>query len=175
MASGPVMVAHRGRTGFEGLTGHLDGLPDRSVTLSSMSLPFLASVPVVDVTPDLVLLIPVTLLDLAFELVAAAVDHVQVVIGELAPLLFDVALELLPVPFNPVPIHHRLLTPSPLTRHLGCQQTRWASVSIWQNGGSGTAPSRRARSYGASSSIRCARPALQCREHPKLDPASPGT
>src|SRR5215204_3856626 len=109
MASGPVMVAHRGRTGFEGLTGHLDGLPDRSVTLSSMSLPFLASVPVVHFTSDLVLLIPVTLLDLAFELVAAAVDHVQVVIGELAPLLFDVALELLPVPFNPIPIHHRLL------------------------------------------------------------------
>src|SRR5215203_2339545 len=117
MASGPVMVAHRGRTGFEGLTGHLDGLPDRSVTLSSMSLPFLASVPVVHFTPDLVLLIPVTLLDLAFELIAAAVDHVQIVIGELAPLLFDVALELLPVPFHSVPIHgYASSLPSPLRR-----------------------------------------------------------
>src|SRR5215204_4886405 len=117
MASGPVMVAHRGRTGFEGLTGHLDGLPDRSVTLSSMSLPFLASVPVVHFTSDLVLLIPVTLLDLAFELVAAAVDHVQVVIGELAPLLFDVALERLPVPFTLFQSIIASSTPSPLTRH----------------------------------------------------------
>src|SRR5215204_733645 len=87
-----------------------------------MSLPFLASVPVVHFTSDLVLLIPVTLLDLAFELVAAAVDHVQIVIGELAPLLFDVAFELLTVPFNPVPIHRRLSTPSPLMRHLGANR-----------------------------------------------------
>src|SRR5215207_3518634 len=144
MASGPVMVAHRGRTGFEGLTGHLDGLPDRSVTLSSMPLPFLASVPVVHFTSDLILLIPVTLLDLAFELIAAAVDHVQIVIGELAPLLFDVAFELLPVPF---PIHRRLLNSFAAYAAPGCQQTRCASVSIWQNGGSGTAPSRRARSH----------------------------
>jgi hypothetical protein len=47
----------------------------------------------------------VTLLNLALELIAAASDHIEVVIRELAPLLFDLAFDLLPIAFNPVPVH----------------------------------------------------------------------
>src|ERR1043165_1581444 len=65
--------------------------------------------PVVHVLADLVLGEAVALLQLAFELVAAALDDVEIVIGELAPLLLRRALELLPVTFNPVPVHRHLL------------------------------------------------------------------
>jgi hypothetical protein len=62
--------------------------------------------PVVHVFSDLVLGEAVALLQLAFELLAAALDHVQVVVGQLAPFFLGGALELLPVSFEPVPIHH---------------------------------------------------------------------
>src|SRR6185295_19436335 len=65
--------------------------------------------PVVHVLVDLVLGKTVALLQLAFELLAAAFDHVEIVVGELAPLLLGRALELLPVAFNPVPVHRHLL------------------------------------------------------------------
>src|SRR5207245_9010946 len=61
--------------------------------------------PVGHIPADLVLGKAVTLLELAFELLAATLDHVEIVVGELAPLLLGGALELLPVAFNPVPIH----------------------------------------------------------------------
>jgi len=48
-------------------------------------------------------------LDFAFELLAFAVDDVKVVIGELSPLFLDLALHLLPVSFNPIPVHGVLL------------------------------------------------------------------
>ena len=38
-----------------------------------------------------------------------ALDHVEVVVGELAPLLLSLAFELFPVAFNTVPIHCLLL------------------------------------------------------------------
>jgi hypothetical protein len=41
--------------------------------------------PVVDILVDLVLGIAVALLELAFELFAAALDDVEIVVGELAP------------------------------------------------------------------------------------------
>jgi len=63
--------------------------------------------PIVHVFPDLVLGEAVALLQLAFELIAATFDHVQVVVGELAPFLLGGALELLPIAFDPVPIHRR--------------------------------------------------------------------
>src|SRR5215468_9134944 len=47
----------------------------------------------------------VLLLDLAHELVALAVDDVELVVRQLAPLFFDLALELLPVAFDAIPIH----------------------------------------------------------------------
>src|SRR4051794_32689927 len=48
---------------------------------------------------------PVALLDPAFELIAAAIDHVEIIVGQLSPLLLDLAFDLLPVPFDSVPVH----------------------------------------------------------------------
>ena len=48
-------------------------------------------------------------LDLAGKAVALACNHVQLVIGELAPLLLGAALELLPVAFNAVLVHFHFL------------------------------------------------------------------
>src|SRR5271169_1270358 len=61
--------------------------------------------PVVNVLAHAVLGEAVALLDLAFELIALAVDQGQIVVGELAPLLLDLALGLFPVSFDTVPIH----------------------------------------------------------------------
>src|SRR5690242_17701326 len=47
----------------------------------------------------------IRLLQLAGELVALAGDGVEAVVGETAPLLLDLALELLPVAFNSIPVH----------------------------------------------------------------------
>src|SRR6476660_4720632 len=61
--------------------------------------------PVIDVLVNLVLGEAVALLQLAFELLAATLDDVEIVISEFAPFFLGRALELLPVAFNPVPIH----------------------------------------------------------------------
>ena len=62
-----------------------------------------------DLLLGLVLRNSVDFLDPAREFLATDVDHVKVVIRELAPLLVDLALELLPVAFDAIPIH--LLSP----------------------------------------------------------------
>src|SRR5258708_7751597 len=67
--------------------------------------------PVIDIPVNLILGKTVALLQLAFELLASAFDHVEIVIGEFAPLLLGLALELFPVAFDPVPIHF----PSPFS------------------------------------------------------------
>src|ERR1700738_2673908 len=51
--------------------------------------------PSIDVLLHLILRMAVAGLDLALELVAVAVDLGEIVIGELTPLLFDLAAELL--------------------------------------------------------------------------------
>jgi len=43
-------------------------------------------------------------LNLALKLVLPPVDNVEVIVGEPPPLLFDLALELFPIPFDPIPI-----------------------------------------------------------------------
>src|SRR6266852_3461327 len=53
--------------------------------------------PVVHILVDLVLGEAVALLQLAFELFAAPFDHVEIVVGEFAPLFLRGALEFLPV------------------------------------------------------------------------------
>src|ERR1700760_4096019 len=77
---------------------------------SFSSEPFLLqrTEPVVHVFVNLVLGEAVALLQFAFELFAAAFDHVEIVIGEFAPLLLGLALDLLPVTFDLVPIHRHL-------------------------------------------------------------------
>jgi hypothetical protein len=54
--------------------------------------PPLRRIPIVNVLTDLILGQAVALLNLAFELVAASIDDVQIVVGELAPLLFHLPL-----------------------------------------------------------------------------------
>jgi hypothetical protein len=43
-------------------------------------------------------------LNFAFELVLPSVDYVQVIVGQPTPLLFGLALELLPVAFDSIPV-----------------------------------------------------------------------
>src|SRR5262245_31579255 len=47
----------------------------------------------------------VLLLDPSGQLLAAAGDDVELVVGELAPLLLGLALQLLPVAFDAIPVH----------------------------------------------------------------------
>ena len=72
-------------------------------------LPGLLAIPVVNVLLDLILGEAITLLDLSFELIAATVDGSEVIVGELAPLLLDLACDLLPISFNAIPVHDNLL------------------------------------------------------------------
>src|SRR4051812_16028185 len=65
----------------------------------------LAIEPAVDLGLRLVLGVTVVLLEAAFELVTLAVDDVQVIVGELAPLFLGLASELFPVSFDTIPIH----------------------------------------------------------------------
>src|SRR5579885_168041 len=76
--------------------------------LSSL-LPLLAIVPIVDFLPRLVLCIAVTLLQASFELILISGDHVEIVVCQLAPLLLYLALHLLPVSLDPIPVHGYLL------------------------------------------------------------------
>src|SRR3979490_1093654 len=61
--------------------------------------------PVIHILVDLILGEAVALLQLAFELLAATLDHIEIVVGEFAPLFLGLPFELLPVTFDPVPIH----------------------------------------------------------------------
>jgi hypothetical protein len=53
--------------------------------------------------------VAITLLKAPFELILLAGDDIEIIIGQLAPLLFHFALDLLPISFDPVPIHDLLL------------------------------------------------------------------
>src|SRR3954469_1506902 len=77
------------------------------------TLPLLGAVPVVDVLANLVLGDAVPLLDLALKLVALAAHDIEIVVGQLAPLLLDLAFDLLPVSFDAIPIHENLLVAVP--------------------------------------------------------------
>jgi len=67
------------------------------------------SQPAVDLPLGFIPMYAVTLLDPADELGALAFDQIEIVIGELAPLLLHFAFHLLPVSFNSIPVHRRLL------------------------------------------------------------------
>src|SRR4029079_8905625 len=83
--------------------------PAQGRALKKPLLPALRSIPIVNVLARLILSDTVSLLDFAFELIAFAIDGSEVIIGELAPLLLDGALNLLPVSFDTVPVHDFLL------------------------------------------------------------------
>jgi hypothetical protein len=81
----------------------------RAKTDFTFYLPGLLAIPVFNVLLDLILGEAITLLDLSFELIAATVYGGEVIVGELAPLLLDLAGNLLPVSFNAIPVHDDLL------------------------------------------------------------------
>lgn len=60
--------------------------------------------PIIDVLAHEVFGQSVALLDLALELIAAAVDLGEIIISQLTPLLLDLAFCFFPIAFNPVPI-----------------------------------------------------------------------
>src|SRR5947209_17951409 len=62
--------------------------------------------PVIHFLADLIFGIPVAILDLAFQLIAASIHDRQVVVREFSPFLLDSALELFPATFDAIPIHH---------------------------------------------------------------------
>src|SRR5437868_15413242 len=62
-----------------------------------------------DLALGLVLRNAVLLLNLADQLIATPLDHVEVAVSELAPLFLRLPLELFPVPFNAIPIHNDAL------------------------------------------------------------------
>jgi hypothetical protein len=61
--------------------------------------------PLVDLAIGFVLGFAVALLDLTGQLLAIALDHIEVVISQLAPLRLDLTPELLPIAFDLIPIH----------------------------------------------------------------------
>src|SRR5205814_3048325 len=66
---------------------------------------FALGLEVLDLLLGLVLRNPVGFLEAARQLVAVAGDAVELVVRHAAPLLANLALELLPVAFDAVPIH----------------------------------------------------------------------
>jgi hypothetical protein len=71
-------------------------------------LPSLRIIPIVNILTDLILGEAIALLDFTFKLISFAVDGGKVVVGEISPFLFDLALHLLPVPFDAIPVHFDL-------------------------------------------------------------------
>src|SRR5262245_31899368 len=74
-------------------------------SLLSCGSPALRRVPVIDVPADLILSQTVALLDLAFELIPATRNDVEIVVGELAPLLLHIPFDLLPISLHAIPVH----------------------------------------------------------------------
>src|SRR3954467_9024152 len=93
-------------------------------------LPLLRAVPVVDILAHLVLGDAVPLLDLAFELVALAANEIQIVVGQLSPLFFDLAFDLLPISFHAIPIHSQDLLSSGLVPDNGCKAATFRIAAV---------------------------------------------
>jgi hypothetical protein len=53
----------------------------------------------------------VAFLDFTFELFTTAIYLIELIVGELTPLLFHLSFNALPISFNPVPVHRCLLFP----------------------------------------------------------------
>jgi hypothetical protein len=66
------------------------------------------------------------LLQPARKLGTLALDHIEVVVGELAPLLLNLAFELFPVAFDAIPIHGFLL----FLRHSEMAKEPWGQPKV---------------------------------------------
>src|SRR5258708_9662690 len=83
---------------------------DRRCCYRSVVEVALARFPFLELLLGLVLADAVGVLDLADQLVALAGDLVELIVGQLAPLLFHFALRLLPVACDAIPVHAIPLT-----------------------------------------------------------------
>ena len=77
--------------------------------IALLSLIFLASLPFGNLLFCFIFSDAVHFLNLSGKLIVLACNHIQMIIGKLAPLLFDIALELFPVSFDTIPVHFFLL------------------------------------------------------------------
>ena len=75
------------------------------LTLRRVRRWFVASGPPLDLRFGFVLLEPVTLLDLADQLLFFSLDTLEVLIVELRPFLFDMIRDLMPLFLDLIPIH----------------------------------------------------------------------
>ena len=80
--------------------------------LTSMSRPR------VDVFASLILGVTVP----PFELVALAINGGQIIVRQFRPLLFDLAFDLFPIPFNTVPVHGDILRVTRMRQRLNRRQ-----------------------------------------------------
>ena len=90
LAAGPLKVRMRGSKPI---------WPEARVSPLDLREPF------VDCALGLLFVVAIALLEDAEQFDALAVHDIDIVVGELAPLLLSLALELLPVAFNLIPIH----------------------------------------------------------------------
>jgi hypothetical protein len=67
--------------------------------------PLLNAVPIVNVLAGLIFREAISLLNFAFQLITTTVDHIEIVVSELAPFLFNFAFDLLPISLDPIPVH----------------------------------------------------------------------
>ena len=77
--------------------------------LSIGELPGLATVPVVHFLLRPVFRITIPFLKFSLQLVLLASDDIEVIIGQFSPLLLHLALDLLPIPFDTIPVRGYLL------------------------------------------------------------------
>jgi hypothetical protein len=82
----------------------------------------------------------VAFLDLADQLIALAGYHIQLVIAQFAPLLLDLAFDLVPITFDYIPVHQSLLCElkknDSRSGHFSIEERRSAnrvSHAIWRN------------------------------------------
>jgi hypothetical protein len=70
--------------------------------------PLLSAVPIINVLASLILRKAISFLNFTFQLITTTVDHIEIIIGELAPFFLNFAFDLLPISLDPIPVH---LTP----------------------------------------------------------------
>jgi hypothetical protein len=83
------------------------GWPAR--TLRALGRSGIVFLPIAQLLFSLVFRDALAFLNLAQQLVFFAIDHIQIIIRELAPLLFDLAFDLGPIAFNDVFVHGDVL------------------------------------------------------------------
>jgi hypothetical protein len=63
----------------------------------------------IDILADAVFFPAIALLNFTFQLLSTTCDFVEIIVGEFTLLLLHLALNLLPIPFDAIPVHFDLL------------------------------------------------------------------